>query len=293
MRASPRLRESVRWVVAMVGLASATFAGTAELIWTGDFETGDLSQYKAHFYEEGIRATRKLVRSPVRAGDYAVELTILDVESNRSRSRAELISQMPDRKGRLRFAWDGPEYWIGFSFLFKEATASTSTYFQVHAPNEPKGDPCDFSGNTFTVGGEGARSNDGLTRHIIVRVIEDGGISSGKGSGSNNRIVHKYPFPLDEWQDYVVNFRLSTRGEGFYRVWKNGRAIYGRFGLTNVNYRDSCGNLIPENQRKHNGVHIGIYGSGVRGFRRIYYDEVRVARGSNGYDLVSPDEAKK
>jgi hypothetical protein len=262
-------------------------ATAAELVWTGDFETGDFSQYKDHLYEGGVRAVKKLVKSPVRAGSYATELTILDIEAKHAKSRAELLTQMP-AGGRMKFLWDGPEYWIGFSFLFKEPTASTSTFFQIHAPNEPKGDPCDFAGNTFTIGGAGAGSNHGFTKEIIIRVIEDGGRSTGKGSGSNNKVVHRYPLPIDEWQDYVVNFKLSTRGDGFYKVWRNGRAVYAKSGITNVNYRDSCGNWIPKEKRMHTGGHIGIYGSGTTGLRRVYYDEVRIAKGSDGYDLVSP-----
>lgn len=34
-----------------------------------------------------------------------------------------------------------------------------------------------------------------------------------------------------------------------------------------------------------------IYAPAVPGFRRIYYDEVKVAEGSDGYDLVAPDGA--
>jgi hypothetical protein len=266
----------------------AESGGAAKLLWTGDFESGDFSQFKDHLYESGRRTTKRIVKSPTRAGKFATELTILDVDANHDKSRAELMTVMPDGGGRMQFEWDGPEYWVGFSFLFKEPIASTSTFFQIHAPNEPKGDPCDFAGNTFTVGGEGAASNGGVTKNVVVRVIEKGGVSAGKGSGSNNTVVYKYPFPLNEWQDYVVNFRLSTRGEGFYKVWKNGKAIYSKSGITNVNYRDSCGNLIPEDKRKHNGAHIGVYGSSVNGFRRVYYDEVRVAQGADGYDLVSP-----
>ena len=61
--------------------------------------------------------------------------------------------------------------------------------------------------------------------------------------------------------------------------------------LTNVNHRDSCGNEIPSEKREHNGVHVGVYAPGTPGYRRIFYDEVRVAVGSDGYDLVAPGQA--
>src|SRR5690606_20806604 len=127
----------------------ASSAYSAELIWVGDFETGDFSQYRDKLYGGSKYATKKLVTSPVRAGKYAAELTTLDVERN-GNPRAELLSKLPGYGGSIRFEWDGPEYWIGFSFLFKEWESSAYTFFQIHAPNEPKGDPCDFAGNTFS-----------------------------------------------------------------------------------------------------------------------------------------------
>lgn len=268
---------------------SASAAHSAELIWVGDFETGDFSQYRDKLYGGRKYATKRLVTSPVRAGKHAVELTVLDVERD-GNPRAELVSRLPGYGGSIRFQWDGPEYWIGFSFLFKEWESSAYTFFQLHAPNEAKGEACDYAGNTFSVWGSGAASNDGVSDRIVVRVIENGGVSRGKGAGSNNKVVHSYPFPIGQWQDYVVNFRLSTRGEGFYKIWKDGKAIYSKSGLTNVNYRDSCGNLIPEAKQEHNGTHIGIYAPKTKGFRRIFFDEVKVAVGSDGYTLVAPGQ---
>lgn len=267
-----------------------TPAYTAELLWTGDFETGDFSQYKSHLYGEGKHSTKKIVKSPVRAGKYATELTILETERGGS-TRSELISRHNDSK--IHFEWDGPEYWVGFSFMFKEWDSSAYTFFQIHAPNETKGDKCDYAGNTFSVWGHGADKNSGVSESIVVRVIENGGVSRGKGAGSNNTVVHKYPFPLNSWQDYVVNFKLSTKGKGFYKVWKGGKLIYSKSGLTNVNHKDSCGKEIPKDKRRHSGAHVGVYGPSTPGFRRIFYDEVRVAIGSDGYALVDPEQGQR
>lgn len=275
-------------VLAILGVSLGTSAESAELIWTGDFETGDFSQYKSKMSREGKRTKRKIVSSPVRDGKYASELVVLGKSDNGGSERAELLSQLKNDGGKIRFKWDGPEYWIGFSFLFKEWDANAYTFFQVHAPNEAKGDPCDMAGNAFSIWGDGADKNGGVSRDIVVRVIEDGGKSRGKGAASNNKVVHRYPFPIDKWQDYVVNFKLSTRGKGFFKIWKNGKQVYSKSGLTNVNHIDSCGKKIPSNLRRHDGVHIGIYSPGSAGYRRIFYDEVRVATGADGYDLVSP-----
>ena len=258
----------------------------ANLVWTGDFETGDLSQYKD---KSSDQSTRRIVTSPVRRGRYSTELIIPDFSSS-STLRAELVTKLSNGGGNFKFRWDGPEYWIGFSFLFKEWAAQAHTFYQIHAPNEPSGDDCDYAGNAFSIWVDNKISS-GAENRLSVRVIENGGVSAGKGAASNNTVVHSYPFPMNEWQDYVVNFKLSTNGQGFWKIWKNGDLIYSKSGLTNVNHRDSCGNSIPNDKRQHNGAHVGIYSSGIAFYRRIFYDEVRIAEGSDGYDLVSPGES--
>ena len=280
---------------ALFALTLSTVVGTstanaAKLIWVGDFETGDFSQYADKLEAEGTESAKRIVTSPVRNGKYATELTIHNVPSNDT-YRAELKTQLEGNGGRIKFLWDGPEYWLGFSFLINEPMVHNHTYFQIHAPNEAPGSECDYAGNTFSVWADNEDSNS-ISRDVAVRVIENGGISDGKGAGSNNELIHEYELPLGEWQDYVVHFKLSTTGDGFYKVWKDGQVIYDKSGLTNVNYRDSCGNLIPADKREHNGVHIGLYAPPVMGARQIYYDEVRVAEGagSDGYDLVAPDQ---
>src|SRR5690606_24279070 len=174
-------------VFAALGLVTSTFANSAELIWTGDFETGDFSQYNSKLSREGKRTTRKIVSSPVRGGSYATELVVLGKSDNGSSERAELLTRLKGDGGKIRFKWDGPEYWIGISLLFKEWDANAYTFFQIHAPNETKGDPCDMAGNAFSVWGDGADENGGVSKDVVVRVIEDGGKSRGKGAASNNK----------------------------------------------------------------------------------------------------------
>ena len=69
----------------------ATTAPAAELLWTGDFETGDFSQYISKLSGEGTRSSKRIVTSPVRSGRYATELTILGLGSESGNERAELI----------------------------------------------------------------------------------------------------------------------------------------------------------------------------------------------------------
>ena len=280
------------FVVASVALAAGMRpAHSAKLLWSGDFETGDFAQYKSHLYGEGTYSTKKIVTAPVRGGKYATELTILG-NQHTTKERAELMSKVcsdgsNDCSGKIiRFYWDGPEYWLGFSYFFKDWNGDAWTFFQIHANNEPKGE-CDWAGNAFAIWGTGEKANNDVDDKHQVRVIEQGG-DAGTNANSNNRSVYTEQIQNGVWNDYVVHFKLSAQGNGFFEVWKDGEKIYAKTGLTNVNYNDNCGVPIPENERYHNGVHIGIYADNDPQFRQIYYDEVRVAEGPDGYSLVAP-----
>ncbi len=251
-----------------------------KLIWSGDFETGDLSQYVTKLYQWGhVEPTNAVTRS----GKYAALMwTEAQPTSGNTPYRAELRSEP-----RGKFGWDdGIEYWIGFSFRLDkwDPKVPANTFFQIHAPNEASGSNCDFDGNAITV-----RPSSG---NLTLTVIENGGQSTGKGAGSNTTKVWSEPLKSDVWHDWVVHFTLSTKNAGFFDVWKDGQPIYSKTGLTNVNWKDSCGNPIPAQKQSHNGPHVGIYAPNSKNYpatlRRMYYDEVRMATGTNAYDLVAP-----
>jgi len=253
-------------------------AGSASLLFVGDFESGDLSAWSSKLYDGGHA---EVVAGPARGGRHAVHFWT-EAKEIVGPYRAELRS-VP----RFNWQWDdGKSHWVGFSFYLDawDPVVPANTFFQIHAPNEPAGGSCDYAGNTVTV-----KPKDG---NLIVTVIENGGVSAGKGAGSNTTQVYSEPMRSNAWHDWVVNFTLSSKGQGFYRVWKNGQLVYEKHGLTNVNHRDSCGVEIPADKRAHNGPHIGIYApqpsTYPATYRSMYYDEVRVAEGEGGYALVAP-----
>jgi len=273
--------------ISFLSIAAIQPAQSAELIWVGDFETGDYSQYKPKMLGEGFRSNRNIVTSQVRGGKYATELIIENVEYEGSvKERAELLSRV-DVGGAILFHWDGPEYWVGLSFFFQEWNADAWTFFQIHAPDTPIGSSCLRAGNAISLIGTGAADKFGVDDTISLDVLDHGGISEGNGSGSNNTRVASHPLQIGVWHDYVMNFKLSTKGDGYFKVWKNGEVIYSRTGLTNVNQFDSCGEPILDYPR-HNGVHVGLYTDDSPQYRRIFYDEVRVAEGPDGYSSVAP-----
>ena len=131
-------------VLSSLTLMTGTAWAQTTLLWTGDFETGDFSQYRDHLYEEGIYTAKSIVTEPVRNGQYAGMVEILGNERD-VKERAELYCSP-----QQRFWWDGPEYWIGFSLRFEDWNGSAWTFYQIHPPDRmlyPEG--CNTSGNAF------------------------------------------------------------------------------------------------------------------------------------------------
>lgn len=289
---------------------TTTPAGAAALAWVGDFSTGDLSQFKTH-YEAGGYC--EVVTSPVRDGRYAARSVTPTPSVGVNTRRAELITKLgkdsvfPNAGGKMTFAWDGPEYWLGFSVYFKQWAAGANTFVQLHSPNPPanwyepppdcvecRGD-CGFDGNAFslTPTGDGGLDANGkkIEDQLTATVVDNPtGRSSNRGAGSNTKPVWAQPFSpnnIGVWIDFVFRFHLSKKGEGYYQLWRNGVLVAEEYDMYNVNWIDSCGNLIPDDQLKHNGVKIGVYAGGDQ-FREMFFDEVRLAVGPNGYDVVAP-----
>ena len=284
----------MRRLLVIVASLAAMSASAATLDWVGDFEEGSASiagsstsDFSKHIYDEGKAATVDVqsasgmsICTAPRAGKYAGRARILSGGSN-LRVRAELIAHQP---GKYNFAWDGPEYWLGYSFCLAQwpKGSDVHSFLQVHAPNEIKGATCDFAGNALSI----VVVNDVAQ----VRVIDNpSGISDGQGAFANNKTVYSFPLrtTMGKWQDFAFKFRLSTQGTGYFGVWHNGKLVASGSGITNVNWRDSCGN--PIDRRSSNGPHVGMYGGkNSAGPKTLYMDQVRIAVGSSGLGLVAP-----
>jgi hypothetical protein len=240
-------------------------AYAAQLIWSGDFEEGAASidgsktaDFSKKLYSEGTDAAADVqsnggmgICGSPREGTYSGRTRILDHGSG-VQVRAELKAHNP---GVIQFNWDGPEYWIGYSMCLAQwpSGSDVHTFLQVHAPNESSGSSCDFAGNALTIGA----SND--TGNISI-IDNPSGVSSGNGAFANSKTVYSFNLrdTMGKWQDFVFRFHLSTKGDGYYTAWHNGKQVASGSGLVNVNWKDSCGSAIAK--RYSNGPHMGMYG---------------------------------
>jgi len=256
----------------------------ATIIWYGLLEGGPNEIVTGHALQRfkkktGFNGQQSVVTSGVgcaapRQGTYMAKLEI-PAGASGTPQRGEILSNP-----KIDFLWDGPEYWVGFSFCVPAWAPSVNTLFQIHAANEDPGD-CDFAGNAVGIMGQGN-----------LAVIENpSGISAGSGANSNQ--IDVYDFNLssganqDVWHDVILNFSLSTTGNGFYNFWHNGVLVASDTGANNTNWKDSCGNVIQPDKDRNNGIHVGLY-QGNTTPRIIYYDAMRVAEGDSGYNTVDP-----
>ncbi len=299
---SNRVSSPVTWRVSLVALATfglsfSQQSQSAELIWAGDFEEGNssinganTSDFKKKIEREGqmadvdVRQNGEMgICTAAREGQFAGRARILQGGSG-TKVRGEIKTHLP---GVFKFDWDGPEYWVGISLCLAEYPngSDVHTFLQIHAPNEPDGSNCDFAGNALTIA---PAKDNGQIRFID----NPSGRSDGTGARSNSKSVYSYNLrnTLGEWQDFVFRFRLSTRGDGYYTVWHNGNQVATETGLVNVNWKDSCNRPIPTTHS--NGLHLGIYGGpNTAGPKTLFIDSVKIAEGTNGFDLVTPGNA--
>lgn len=266
-----------------------TGSGSASLNLAVNFNDG--SGFKDHIYEAGKNTIVSTDSRDAGGKSMLFEVAVPPLtpeQCDLKRYRAEIDAKAP------KIVWDdGKSYWNGVSFNPQDFSGSAYTLFQIHAPNEVAGSACDYAGNALSV----IPTEKNGKMYYAVRVIEKGGRSTGTGANSNTTEVWSTPMVEGQWADFVFNYTLSTKGQGYYQVWYNGQLVYQKSGLTNVNHIDSCGNPVPADKRESNGPHIGIYGPPCAGgaadpdpYRSLLADELRVATGPDGYDLVDPSK---
>jgi hypothetical protein len=201
--------------------------------------------------------------------------------------RSEVIIQHDD----IGYPWDdGKSYWVGFSVNpIQISPTGAYSYLQVHHPS--------WAPNPIT----GLTSDSMMLRPIVkngqpyyeFRVVD--GASVGKNCGATCGTTPKgtgsSPITLNQWTDFVVNFSLSSKGQGYFHLWVNGKQVYSQTEMTNVQHLDGAGNELP--LRKSQAAQIGIYGPDDKvadSLSKAYFDEFREAVGCNGYALVDPSK---
>jgi hypothetical protein len=176
--------------------ASSTGGGTGTgsgVVWRGDFETGDRSQWSK---TQMVSADRlQVIPSPVRQGSHAIKVTVRQGDNpiNSSGNRNELVKMTNEK--------EGDEYFYRWSTMFASDFPSAKTwqlFTQWHHSGDNGSPPVEFYVNGET---------------IYLRV-------------QGSTVVWSTPLVRGQWQDFIFHVKWSSRSSvGFVELYHNGQLV--------------------------------------------------------------------
>jgi hypothetical protein len=190
---SPRVRSLAALLLA-VSLLSAAGA-SAEVLWRGDFETGDTGQWKSTPRFDGI----KVVTDPVREGKYALRIDGTSAARKGKLDRVEFQHQ-PGPPGTA----EGTERYFGWSvFVPRKLTDDfhSAGYFETR--------------NSW--------------RQLMAFEVRGEDITYSTRVPYARRWTGKGKFTPGRWHDIAVHVRWSRNPDrGFVEVWFDGELVVPR-----------------------------------------------------------------
>jgi Polysaccharide lyase/F5/8 type C domain len=180
--------------IAEARLCTAPVA-TPTVVWRGDFETGDRSQWSKTQMVSSDRL--QVVSSPVREGRYAIKATVKqgDDPINSSGNRNELVKITGEK--------EGDEYFYRWSTMFASDFPSVKTwqlFTQWHHDGCCGSPPVEF----YVVGEE-----------LRLRV-----------GGTSGTIVWTSKLVRAQWQDFIFHVKWSPDSRvGFIELYHNGQLV--------------------------------------------------------------------
>lgn len=167
-------------------------AAQAKVLWQGDFETGDISQWSK---DQSMNPDRlQVVKDPVAQGKYALKTTVYqgDDPINASGNRNELVQMTMER--------EGDERWYKWSTMWPDDYASTpewQLFTQFHHQGADGSPPVEL----FVRGEE-----------VVLRV-----------TGTD---VWTAPLERGAWHDFVLHIKWSSnKSEGFVELLYDGQRV--------------------------------------------------------------------
>lgn len=168
---------------------------SASVVWRGDFETGNLSQWDR---EQSVASDRLLVvDSPVREGRYAMKVTVRkgDDPINASGNRNEVLN--------LKREAAGSEFFYKWSTLFPSSfprSPKWALFTQWHHDGNGGSPPLEF----YVV-------DDKLTLRL---------------GGASGKIVWTSPLQREHWNDFVLHVKWSPDPKvGFVELYHDGKVV--------------------------------------------------------------------
>jgi hypothetical protein len=186
-------------IVACCALLLASSAASATVLWRGDYESGDISQWDGY---EGILSRLTVMQSPTRQGKYALRVELHQGDIAFSGTRNEVSQEgKPEVEGNDR--------WFAWSTLFPSdfpASTSWQVFTQWHHSGCCGSPPIEFDL-------EGER----------IQFAHHG-----------DQVLWSTPLVRGVWHDFVVHVYFSSTA-GFVELWYNGQKVLEKTSVATVN----------------------------------------------------------
>ncbi|HEV2339243.1 MAG TPA: polysaccharide lyase, partial [Patescibacteria group bacterium] len=196
---------------------------SASVLWNGDFETGNLSQW-ANIHQGGSwgNSTIQIVTSPVRQGKFAAKFTVIPNGQTNGRAQLDITQQMTG-------GYPGQDWYYYFSIYIPSNPMKTSGWqpaliaqwmdlqHSCSPPNavriQPGNPPHFLFSHIYLDNNNGCKSLTTLSEH--------------NAGPFNYNIVHDLgPFQYDKWYDFTLHFKWSADATvGFNEIWINGANV--------------------------------------------------------------------
>ncbi|MFN7134914.1 MAG: heparin lyase I family protein [Myxococcales bacterium] len=182
----------IRTTLTALLVLALPLTASAKVLFTGDFESGDLSQYDKAQIVSGDRA--QVVSSPVTQGKHALKVTV--------RKGDDPISSSGNRNELVKMTLEpvNSESWYRFNTMFAPDYPSANTwqlFLQWHHRGSSGSPPL-----AFQVQGD----------ELLLR--------------ANKVFVWRAPLVRGKWHEFVIHVKWSPDPKvGFVELWHNGQLV--------------------------------------------------------------------
>lgn len=219
-------------------------------LWTGDFETGTLRQWRNGHGGAGVQVAAedriRVVTDPVRQGRYAARVEVRQGDRYRGSpgNRSELLHQSGES--------EGDERWYSWSTMFDPSFPYVDHGFQLVTTWHPRS-----SDGQATVTFYAARDEFGM------RVVE----SDADRVAISSETLWVTQMSRGEWHDLALRVKWSADPRiGFVELWHEGELVLER---TNV------ATLIPDGTSNY--LKQGLYrSSDIQPVGVVYHDAMQI-----------------
>lgn len=210
----------------------------------------------------------KIATSPTGSGKYSGNFELTRSMSTPYRTEAQIDGD----KGKFQF---GQEYWLSFKYRYEDWSKDSSGEI---APFQTHTSPSSWTASC------GTGPAVGSAPFLMMSVNDEARFVVYKG-----KILWRGAVQKKQWLNITVHFKISTGGDGYIEVWKDGNKV-GRVDGANSPKLDGCGKPLRPPFFKM-GVYKWDWRSGrpatQSSRRQLYIDGLKIAQGSSAYSMVS------